>query len=81
MLEQSEKITCLSKYNFNPSAFKKTFIFLFSDKTESAWHETNLIGTKEEGPLVLKQLLKFSGGADSNNANKKRKVEEKYARL
>lgn len=29
------------------------------DKTESAWHETNLFSTKDEGPLVVKQLLKI----------------------
>ena len=29
------------------------------DKTESAWHETNLFCTKEEGPVVVKQLLKI----------------------
>ena len=29
------------------------------DKTESPWHETILRTTKEEGPLVVKQLLKI----------------------
>ena len=31
----------------------------YLDKTESAWHETNLFCTKEEGPVVVKQLLKI----------------------
>ena len=29
------------------------------DKTDSAWFETKLIGTKDEGPIVVKQLLKI----------------------
>ncbi len=37
---------------------------LRTDKTESPWHETNLFSTKDEGPIVVKQLHKYTEQED-----------------
>ena len=34
------------------------------DKTESAWHETSLYQTKEEGPIVVKRLFQIKSDND-----------------